>query len=93
MMSWRLLLGGMLIWALHFFALYGIGSIWFSSFAPRVLTILVTLLCLGGEAWLVARLSRRTGDHLDGWMRHLSLAMAGLASVAILWQAMPALLA
>lgn len=93
MMGWRLLLGGMLIWALHFFALYSIGSIWLSSLAARVLTILMTLLCLGGEAWLVARLSRQTGEPLDGWMRHLSLSITGLASVAILWQAMPALLA
>lgn len=92
-MGWRLLLGGMVIWGLHFFALYGIGSIWLSSMTARLLTALTTLLCLAGEAWLLLRLRRRAGDRLDGWMVNLSRAMIALASIAIVWQAMPALLA
>ena len=64
-MGWRLLLGGMLIWALHFFALYGVGSIWLSSFTARLLAALATLLCLGGEARLLMLLYRHRGDYLD----------------------------
>ena len=91
-MNWRLLLGGMAIWALHSFALYGIGSIWHSGMNARLLTGLMTLLCLAGEGWLLTRIWRQSGDHLDAWMRHLSLALIALASLAILWQAFPALL-
>lgn len=92
-MGWRLLLGGMLIWALHFFGLYGIGSIWHSSMTARLPAAVLTVLCLAGEGRLIMRLSRRGGDDLDGWMRKLALAFVVLASVAIIWQGLPALLA
>ncbi len=91
-MGWRLLLVGLLLWTLHFFSGYAIASIWHSSTIARVLTLVVTVLCLAAAAWFTWRLLRMSGDNVDHWMRNVSLILLALASIAIIWQGLPALL-
>jgi hypothetical protein len=92
-MGWRLLLVGLLLWALHFFSAYAIASIWHSSLTARVLTMVATVLCLAAAAWFIRRLLNPSGDGIDQWMRKMSLILLFLASIAIIWQSLPAFLA
>jgi hypothetical protein len=91
--GWRFLLGGLIVWTVHFFALYAIGSIFLTTPLARALTLLATLACLAAAALLIARV-RRSGaaTPMDAWMRTVALYGAAIAVVAILWQALPALL-
>lgn len=93
MRSWLLLLGGLLVWAVHFFALYAVGSIFLTTDLARGLTIALTLVCLlvlsliGRRAWL-----NRAGDAESGWIRVLALWGVAIGGIAILWQGLVALL-
>lgn len=92
-MSWTLFLGGLLVWALHFFALYAVASIFLTSDTARLLTVAVTLLCLVLNALLFVRVASVQADvELTRWMRSLALLGVSLSVVAILWQALPAAL-
>lgn len=69
-MSWALFLGGLLIWALRFFALYAVASIFLTSDIARLLTVAVTLLCLVLNALLLRRIVTVPVDvELTRWMR------------------------
>lgn len=92
MIGWRLLLVGLFLWAVHFFSSYAIASIWHSSLTARVLTIVVTVLCLAAAAWFIRRLLKLKGDGFDQWMRNVSLILLFLSSVSIIWQVLPAFL-
>ncbi|WP_084690995.1 OB-fold domain-containing protein [Sphingomonas sp. SRS2] len=73
MRTWAFLLGGLLIWAVHFFSLYIVASIWLSSPLARGLTLLVTLACLGGILYLVVRGRRHDGGTaMDRWVRSVA---------------------
>ena len=94
MRSWAFLLAGLLIWAAHFFILYGIGSVFPGEPIASWLTIAVTALALaanGGLLWLVAL--RRLGrpDRFDRWRDGLTALGLGLSFVAVAWQGLPAL--
>jgi hypothetical protein len=93
--KWALLLGGLVIWALHFFAIYGVASIFPRQAAAHWLTILLTLPALIGDAallWISAgrRLASPQGD-LDAWMSDVAALGAALSFIAVLWQAAAAL--
>ena len=63
MRTWLLLLGGLIVWAVHFFGLYAAGEIGGETTAARLAVLALTLLCLaanGAIAWLVMR--RPRGD-------------------------------
>ncbi|KKC27272.1 hypothetical protein [Sphingomonas sp. SRS2] len=93
MRTWAFLLGGLVIWAVHFFSLYIVASIWLSSPLARGLTLLVTLACLGGVGVLMLRGYRHdAGTAMDRWVRSVAIVGLGLAGIAILWQGLPALL-
>ena len=95
MRAWLLLLGGLIVWAIQFFALYILASVFGSSPAARIGTALVTLPCLAATLWLVVhatRALRTASDRLDRWMASVAAAGAALAMVAILWQGLPALI-
>jgi len=94
MRGWSFLLGGLIVWAVHFFALYAIGSIFLTTPIARGLTLVATILCLGWGAWLLRRAWQAASlTPLDDWMRTVALCGLGIAGVAIVWQALPALLA
>lgn len=93
MRRWLLLTGGMIAWAIHFFALYAIGSVFLTTGTARWLTLVATALCLGGDLLLLRMILRRQpGDETDRWIVRVGAGQAALAAVAILWQGLPALL-
>lgn len=93
MRSWLLVLGGMIAWAVHFFALYAIGETVGRSSIGRIAVLGSTLLCLVATAWIVRTSLRLPAqDEFDNWRRFVALAGAGISTLAILWQMLPALL-
>lgn len=93
-MSWTLFLGGLVVWALHFFALYAVSSIFLTSDTARLLTVAVTFLCLVLNALLLGRIAAvRVDSELTCWMRLLARLGVALSVIAIIWQALPAALA
>lgn len=97
MRAWAFMLGGMIVWAVHFFALYIVASIFLTSTTSRVLTVLITLACLAAAGLLLQR-SRRAirhegDDAFTRWQAYLAALTAALALVAILWQGLPAFIA
>lgn len=91
MREWRFLLGGLIIWTVHFFALYIVASVFLTTPLARLLTVLITLACLAGEAVLFAR-ARKSAQTREPWLRTVALSSIGLSAVAITWQGLPALL-
>ena len=61
MRAWFLLLGGLVVWTIHFFALYAIGSIFLTTTLGRALPLLMPIACLAAAAgvallaWRAAR--------------------------------------
>ena len=93
MRSWLMLLGGLLVWAVHFFALYAVGSIFLTTDLARGLTIALTFTCLlalaliGRRAWLAP-----APDAESDWIRIVALWGVAIGGIAILWQGLVALL-
>lgn len=96
MRAWAFLLGGLLVWAAHFFALYAIASIVETTTLARLLTGLATLAGLAADSWLLrsALAKPRDGaaDPTEQWVNIIAAFAAGLSAVAVLWQGLPALL-
>ena len=93
MRFWRNLLGGLILWAAHFFAIYGIASILSGTQAAVVLAILVTGLALAVTAWLFAKTAsslRGASDDIQRWSSRLSLLGYVLAGAAIAYQGLAA---
>ncbi len=97
MRTWVFLLGGMVVWTVHFFGAYGIASI----FPERVLIAKLlagglTLACLAALAWLARRswaAFNRKEDAVSDWIALLASLLNAVALVAVFWQGFPALLA
>lgn len=96
MRTWRLLLGGMLVWAAHFFGAYAIASIFPARVAiARVLAAVLTAACLAALVWLTRRsiaAGRCESDDFSRWVAWLATLLNALSFVAVLWQAFPILL-
>lgn len=96
MRAWATLLGGLLLWAAHFFALYGIASLFPGTAAARWLAAAATVAALAaGAVLLLKALARRReacGNDLGRWMAGLAALGSGIALVAIFYQGLPALL-
>ena len=87
MRTWLMLLGGLLLWAGHFFALYLIAEFWGDGRPARLAAAALTLLGLAANAALLLRLRRA-----DTWVRRIGGTGALLAILAIAWQGLPLLL-
>ena len=95
MRAWAFMLGGMLVWAAHFFTLYAIASLFLTTSLARALTLIVTLVCLAAGALVLAsalRARRRAHDTAARWRYGLAALFASLALIAIAWQGLPAML-
>jgi hypothetical protein len=93
MAAWRSMLGALLVWAGHFFTLYILASVFGTSAETRIGTAVATLLALGAAILLLRQALRsRDPDPLFRWMASVKALAAALVIVAVLWQAMPALL-
>jgi len=94
MLIWRNMLGGLVLWAAHFFAVYGIASVLPGTQAAVVLVLLVTGLALAAASWLFAKAyaARTASDDLQRWSVRLALLGYALAGTAIIYQGLPAAL-
>lgn len=95
MARWLLLLGGLLVWAAHFFSLYAIASIFPGDQIARWLAIIATVLALAGNSAIAWRCLGGGIAHAKGfekWVMQLALAGALLSFIAVFWQGLPALI-
>lgn len=88
------MLGGLLVWAAHFFTLYAAASIFETSAAARLITAAATLAAVAGNLLLFRAVRRRaSADPFADWARSLARLAIGVSMIAVLWQGLPALLA
>lgn len=96
MRAWAFLLGGMLVWTVHFFGSYALSSIFLDAPITRWLSGALTLLCLVADAVLFRRALvsyRGEADEARRWRAMLATWAAAISFIAVLWQGLPALLA
>ena len=93
--KWMLLLGGLVVWAVHFFLLYAFASIFPGSQTARWLAAAATVLgvAANGLIFRAAVTSRKqaVADDLDDWVRQVARLGCLLSVTAILWQGLVAL--
>jgi hypothetical protein len=95
MRAWAYLLGGLIVWAVHFFTVYIAASLFLTSATTRVIAGLATLLCLAAAAWLTGSAWRQRQTHDESFLRWsdgIAILSGGTALVSVLWQGLPALL-
>lgn len=85
MRTWLILLGGLIVWTVHFFGLYAIGEA-----DPRTAWVMaLTALCLAANIWLLLHLLQmRSVEHFATWRRSVAIGGAGLSLVAVVWQSL-----
>ena len=97
MRAWAFMLGGLIVWTVHFFSIYIIASIFLTTILARILTLAITVACLAADGALLARALRgvrgRAGDEAARWNVSLAALAAAISLVAVAWQGLPALLA
>lgn len=90
MRTWAILVGGLIVWAVHFFSLYAVAEI---APEPWLVTVL-TVACLAADLWLLIHVRRLPKtDAFTSWRRSVAVGGAGLSLLAVAWQALPALAA
>lgn len=93
--KWMLLLGGLVVWAAHFFLLYAFASIFPGSDTARWLTAAATALGLAANGAIIqAAISsnrRPSSDDLERWARQVALPECILSIAAVLWQGLTVL--
>lgn len=98
MRKWAYMLGGLIVWAIHFLGVYGIASIADTAAdaahpMSRAAVGAFTLACLIAAGWLTldaGRRWRRGGGEMAGFMNAIAATGGGIAVVSILWQGLPA---
>ena len=96
MRFWRNLLGGLILWAAHFFAVYGVASLWPGTQLARILVLVATVLAFAVGGWLSVkglRQFRAATDDMHRWSWSLALLGYALAGAAIAYQGLPSALA
>lgn len=97
MRRWAWMLGGLIVWTVHFMGVYAIASLadvvsraddprWRMFGLAFSAACMLAALVLAG--WAARRLRRRT-DPSAHFGDQLALLGAGVATVAIVWQALP----
>ncbi|RZJ96757.1 MAG: hypothetical protein EON88_05975 [Brevundimonas sp.] len=89
--AWVKLLGGLIVWAIHFGGLYAIAS-WMdlseASDAPgRWIAVGFSLACMVGAVG--AAVVARRDPQLSSWSRSVALSGALIAGLAVMFQAVP----
>lgn len=93
MRAWMTMLGGLLLWAAHFFALYLIGEFGGSGRAARVAVVAVTIVVIIVAALIGRRLRKSdAADHIGTWGVGLGQGALLLSATAIIWQSFPVFL-
>ncbi|MDG2529043.1 hypothetical protein [Caulobacter endophyticus] len=98
MKAWLQLLGGLIVWAVHFAGVYLIASL--ADIAPPQargpygpVLVVLTLACVAVAVVLAIRAWRgtRDGEPVDRFRARLAALGSAVAAVAIVWQSAPAL--
>ena len=93
MQTWVKTLGGLLIWAVHFFAAYGVASLFPGTQVARWLVLGLTLAGLGACLGLLMRVTRSLDeDDFTRWRSKLSAGGYLVGALAIAYQGLPAVL-
>jgi hypothetical protein len=94
MRAWAIVLGGLAVWAAHFFLLYAIASVLPGRPEARPLVLAATVPAIAANTLILWKaLGRPRGrDPLDNWIARLGALGAALSLIAVAWQAVPALL-
>lgn len=100
MVRWLIMLGGLVVWLIHFLGVYAIASaadVWRQADAPPAIWTIIgfTLACAAANVAIAAAAlprMRRAGDSLDRFMFGGGAFNAGLSFVAVLWQGLPAIM-
>lgn len=94
MPGWRTMLGGLAVWAAHFFTLYALGSVFESAPPARFGSLVATIAAVIANLAILGALRRPSAapadDPLAFWMKSLGSLGARLSLVAVLWQGLPA---
>ena len=93
MRHWAFLLSGLIVWAAHFFLLYAFASLFSGNDLARWLTLAATLPALAADGAVVWWAVRGPRSVVGAWGRQLAGLGAALSIVAVVWQALPAILA
>lgn len=92
MRDWAMMLGGLLVWALHFLAVYGLASVADISDPSletvwRITGLAVTLVCILTLAGIARGIGRKSDA--SPLSRHLGLAGSAIGAIAVVWQSLP----
>ncbi|WP_426052104.1 hypothetical protein [Brevundimonas sp. SL161] len=92
MRDWGLMLGGLLVWTLHFLGVYGVASVADLSDPSthalwRGLGLALTGLCLLAVALIALRARPSTRD--AALYRQVGLGTCAVSFIAIVWQSVP----
>lgn len=95
MRDWRIMLGALLVWALHFLLVYGVASVADISDPSqeatwRVSGLVLTALCLIALAVIAGR--ARAEKRVSALAKRLGLAGCGMSFIAVVWQSLPLLI-
>lgn len=94
MRAWLYALGGLLIWAGHFFALYAAASVFPGTLLARWITVALTTLALGLLAVFARRIGKRAREteisKLERWTDGLAYLGVAIAAISIVMQGIPA---
>ena len=96
MRTWLYLLGGLLVWNVHFFGIYIFASLFPHTALARVLSGLLTLAGLAANALLLWQSGTATADgkeEVRSWIHYLAALGAAVSLIAVFWQGLPVILA
>lgn len=87
------MMGGLILWAVHFFLLYLLAEFGGGASGVRVAASLFTLAILGVIAWLVVTLVRDVPqDSFGRWRRRAGLLALAFGGLGIVLQYLPVVL-
>lgn len=93
MKSWLIMMGGLILWAVHFFLLYLLAEFGGSGSGLRLVASLCTLAILGGAIWMFVAVSREAlGDPFARWRRRAAMLALTFGGLGIVLQYLPVLL-
>lgn len=91
-LRWRPIVTAFVIWFVHFMAIWAAGEIWPHQWAANAVAwgaTAIALLAMGVHGWRVKAL--HAADGLADWNCHFAMGAAAIATVAVLFSALPSL--